>query len=175
MIATLATPSRSRKSDAISESRDDLLAASVPSRSKTINFFIHLQTKQNSTLKTLLSVAGRRWAVESAFQMAKSECGLDHYEVRHWQGWYRHITLSMLALAVLTVLRAGEKKPSPRKVPLSVPEIRHLLVFVLRGGWHSLEHLLDWADWRRRHQFLAQFFHYRRQNSLLFTTQLQLQ
>jgi SRSO17 transposase len=42
--------------------------------------------------------------------MAKSECGLDHYEVRHWQGWYRHITLSMLALAVLTVLRAREKK-----------------------------------------------------------------
>jgi SRSO17 transposase len=42
--------------------------------------------------------------------MAKSECGLDHYEVRHWQGWYRHITLSMVALAVLTVLRAREKK-----------------------------------------------------------------
>ena len=35
---------------------------------------------------------------------------LDHYEVWHWQGWYRHITLSMVALAVLTVLRAREKK-----------------------------------------------------------------
>ena len=55
-------------------------------------------------------MAGQRWAVESAFEMAKGECGLDHYEVRHWQGWYRHITLSMVALAVLTVLRAGEKK-----------------------------------------------------------------
>jgi SRSO17 transposase len=33
--------------------------------------------------------------------MAKGECGLDYYEVRHWQGWYRHMTLSMLALAVL--------------------------------------------------------------------------
>jgi SRSO17 transposase len=42
--------------------------------------------------------------------MAKGECGLDYYEVRHWQGWYRHMTLSMLALAVLTVLRAREKK-----------------------------------------------------------------
>lgn len=73
-------------------------------------FYFTYARKQQSRLKTLVSVAGRRWAIESAFQMAKGECGLDHYEVRHWQGWYRHITLSMLALAVLTVLRAGEKK-----------------------------------------------------------------
>jgi len=73
-------------------------------------FYFTYAPKQKSTLKTLVAVAGRRWAVEIAFQMAKGECGLDHYEVRHWQGWYRHITLAMLALAVLTVLRAGEKK-----------------------------------------------------------------
>ena len=73
--------------------------------------------KKRSTLKILVAVAGRRWAVEIAFQMAKGECGLDHYEVRHWQGWYRHITLSMLALAVLTVLRSGEKKLPPRRFP----------------------------------------------------------
>ena len=73
-------------------------------------FYFTYARKQKSTLKTLVSVAGRRWAVESAFQVAKGECGLDHYEVRHWQGWYRHITLSMLALAVLTVLRSREKK-----------------------------------------------------------------
>ena len=73
-------------------------------------FYFTYARKKQSALPTLVAVAGRRWAVESAFQMAKGECGLDHYEVRHWQGWYRHITLSMLALAVLTVLRAGEKK-----------------------------------------------------------------
>jgi SRSO17 transposase len=73
-------------------------------------FYFTFAPKKKSTLKTLVAIAGRRWAVEIAFQMAKGECGLDHYEVRHWQGWYRHITLSMLALAVLTVLRAREKK-----------------------------------------------------------------
>jgi SRSO17 transposase len=78
-------------------------------------FYFTYAPKQKSTLKTLVAVAGRRWAVEIAFQMAKGECGLDHYEVRHWQGWYRHITLAMLALAVLTVLRAGEKKNLPQK------------------------------------------------------------
>jgi SRSO17 transposase len=73
-------------------------------------FYFTYARKKQSAWKSLVAVAGRRWAVESAFQMAKGECGLDHYEVRHWQGWYRHITLSMLALAVLTVLRAQEKK-----------------------------------------------------------------
>lgn len=130
-------------------------------------FYFTYAPKRKSTLKTLVSVAGQRWAIESAFQIAKGECGLDHYEVRHWQGWYRHITLSMLALAVLAVLRAGEKKTSLRRVPLSVPEIRHLLASVLYSGWHSLEHLLRWSDWRRRHQFLARFFHHRKRNLLL--------
>jgi SRSO17 transposase len=73
-------------------------------------FYFTYARKEKSALKTLVAVAGRRWAVEIAFQMAKGECGLDHYEVRHWHGWYRHITLAMLALAVLTVLRAQEKK-----------------------------------------------------------------
>jgi SRSO17 transposase len=73
-------------------------------------FYFTYAGRKQSRLKTLVAVAGQRWAIESAFQMAKGECGLDHYEVRHWQGWYRHIALSMLALAVLAVLRAGEKK-----------------------------------------------------------------
>ena len=65
---------------------------------------------QRETLQALVRVAGQRWQIEQAFQAAKGECGLDHYEVRHWQGWYRHITLAMLAHAVLVILRArGEK------------------------------------------------------------------
>ena len=55
-------------------------------------------------------VAGRCWQIEQAFQAAKGQCGLDHYEVRSWHGWYRHVTLAMLAYAVLAVLRSrGEK------------------------------------------------------------------
>jgi SRSO17 transposase len=57
-------------------------------------------------LETLITVAGQRWNIEEDFEQAKGEVGLDHYEVRHWIGWYRHITLAMLALAYLTVVRA---------------------------------------------------------------------
>ena len=54
----------------------------------------------------LVRVAGARWAVEEGFQQAKGEAGLDHDQVRRWPGWYRHITLALLAYAFLAVTRA---------------------------------------------------------------------
>ena len=60
----------------------------------------------DTSLATLARVAGRRWAIEECFEAAKQETGLDEYEVRSWHGWYRHVTLSMLALAFLAALRA---------------------------------------------------------------------
>ena len=45
------------------------------------------------------------WQIEERFQQAKTEVGLDHYEVRKWPGWYRHITLALLAHAFLAVTR----------------------------------------------------------------------
>jgi len=56
--------------------------------------------------ETLLAVAGRRWTIEESIEAAKGEVGLDQYEVRRWDGWYRHITLAMLALAYLAVVRS---------------------------------------------------------------------
>jgi SRSO17 transposase len=60
----------------------------------------------DTTLEEMVAVAGKRWAVEECFETAKGECGLDEYEVRSWTGWHRHITLSLLAHAYLTVTRA---------------------------------------------------------------------
>jgi SRSO17 transposase len=55
---------------------------------------------------------GRRWEIEVGFEAATSGCGLDQYQVRRWQGWYRHITLASPAHAVLAALRAQAKKNS---------------------------------------------------------------
>jgi SRSO17 transposase len=60
----------------------------------------------DTTLEQMVAVAGTRWAVEECFESAKGECGLDDYEVRSWTGWHRHVTLSLLAHAYLTVVRA---------------------------------------------------------------------
>jgi SRSO17 transposase len=68
-----------------------------------------------TSLAAMVKVAGTRWAVEECFETAKGEVGLDQYEVRSWPGWYRHITLTLLAHAYLTVVRAQTQVPEPRK------------------------------------------------------------
>ncbi len=59
----------------------------------------------NTTLEDLVRVAGTRWTIEECFEEAKGEVGLDQCEVRKWEGWYRHITLAMLAHVYLAVVR----------------------------------------------------------------------
>ena len=68
----------------------------------------------DTSLVGLVRVAGIRWAIEESFQTAKGEVGLDHYEVRRWPGWYRHMTLALLAHAFLTVTRAQATTASAR-------------------------------------------------------------
>jgi SRSO17 transposase len=60
-------------------------------------------------LRELARIAGVRWAIEETFQTAKNEVGLDHYQVRRYPGWYRHITLAMLAHAFLTITLASTR------------------------------------------------------------------
>jgi SRSO17 transposase len=64
-----------------------------------------------TSLLGLVRVAGARWAIEEGFEQAKGEVGLDHYEVRRWPGWYRHVTLALLAHAFLVVAR-GQAQPT---------------------------------------------------------------
>ena len=74
-------------------------------------------TPKNVTLAELARVAGARWAIEETFQTSKGETGLDHYQVRQYTGWYRHITLSMFAHAFLSVIRS--KKGANIQIPNS--------------------------------------------------------
>ena len=68
-------------------------------------------------LRELVRVAGARWAIEETFQTAKGQVGLDQYQVRRFDSWYRHITLAMLAHAFLTVTtaNAGGKRGQPNR------------------------------------------------------------
>jgi SRSO17 transposase len=60
---------------------------------------------RDTTLEELVRVAGARWTIEECLEAAKGEVGLDHDEVRRWVGWYRHVTLALLAHAYLAVTR----------------------------------------------------------------------
>jgi SRSO17 transposase len=72
--------------------------------------------RAHTTLRELVLIAGTRWTVEESIQCAKGEVGLDHYEVRSWSGWYRHMTLAMWASAFLGVIREETgAKLAPKK------------------------------------------------------------
>jgi SRSO17 transposase len=71
------------------------------------------------TLAEFAAVAGARWGIEDCFAEAKNEAGLDHYQVRRYRAWYRHVTLSMLAHAFLAVTARTARPPSPEPAPAS--------------------------------------------------------
>jgi len=78
-----------------------------------------------TTLQEIVHVIGTRWTVEQCFEVGKDEVGLDKYEVRSWQGWYRHITLCMLAQAFLTVLRAQSTEQEPDQAEQEGKKLTH--------------------------------------------------
>lgn len=83
---------------------------------------------QETTLAEVVEVAGQRWVVEMDFATAKDVVGLDSYEVRSWTGWYRHMTLVLWALALLTQLQgpAGElQKKAPARETSSLAKFKH--------------------------------------------------
>jgi len=77
---------------------------------------------EDTPLLTLAQVAAARWTIETEFETAKGETGLDEYEVRSWAGWHHHITLALLAGAfLLTVQQEWGKKDAPAHASPSQP------------------------------------------------------
>jgi SRSO17 transposase len=92
------------RSDAAPGWRKGLLIRRKIGKPDKFTFYLTL-APEAMTLAALVRIAGMRWTIEACFEAAKGEVGLDHYEVRSWTGWHRHITLAMLAHAYLTIVR----------------------------------------------------------------------
>ena len=75
-----------------------------------LTYHVAFAPQQDVTLKTLVQVAGRHWAIEAGFEATKQECGLDEYEVRSWQAWHRHMTMALPVHAFLIAMRLQAKK-----------------------------------------------------------------
>lgn len=68
-----------------------------------------------TSLEKLVAVEGHRWAIEDSFETAKNEFGLDHNETRSWHGWHRHVSLVMLAFAMMAAIRHHANAATPPK------------------------------------------------------------
>jgi SRSO17 transposase len=91
-----------------------LVRRSIPDPTKVTAYVVYASA--TTPLAQQVQVAGMRWSVEESIQTGKGEVGLDHYEVRSWTGWYRHMTLALWAQAFLSVLRkeTGEVEVLPK-------------------------------------------------------------
>jgi SRSO17 transposase len=72
-----------------------------PDRPEELAYYL-VYAPEGTPLSEMVRVAGARWSIDDLFKLAKGQVGLDQYEVRSWPGWYRHITLALVALAALT-------------------------------------------------------------------------
>lgn len=113
---------------------------------------------------------GKGWHLEEDLEATK-DLGLDQYEVRTFIGWYRHITLVLLAYAFLVGICVQDTsylpatappepaQPSLPLVPLTTSEVRHLLARLI---WPLPSHsrlVQVWSWWRRQHQYWASYYH----------------
>jgi SRSO17 transposase len=80
-----------------------------------------------TSIDKLVRVEGCRWAIEDSFETAKNELGLDHNETRSWHGWHRHVSLVMLAFAMMATIRhrANKVQAQPKRRQ-RIPAIRRL-------------------------------------------------
>ena len=85
-----------------------LFRRSLKNPDETAYYFAH--ARKGASLAELAGAAGLRWTIEECFLRAKDDLGLDHYEVRSWRGWHRHMSLVMAAAAFLARLAADQRR-----------------------------------------------------------------
>lgn len=121
-------------------------------------------------LPLIVQAIGARWHIEEDLQATK-DLGLDQYEVRSYLGWYRHLTLVLLAYAFLVGLCVQDRSAQPPQpeppasaplIPLTPSQAQHLLAHLFWPPPTSAPLLCHWSCWRRSHQDWAGYYHRRR-------------
>ncbi|MDQ2905091.1 MAG: IS701 family transposase [Chloroflexota bacterium] len=126
-------------------------------------------------LATMVQAIGARWHIEEDLHTTKA-LGLDQYEVRSFQGWYRHITLVLLASAFLVSITvqaslmasacSAESPACAPLIPFTPSEVQHLLAHLFFPAPTSAPLICQWSWWRRTHQYWAGYYHRRRREKI---------
>jgi SRSO17 transposase len=112
-----------------------LVRRSITDPTQVAYFAVH--AKADTPIGEIVRVMGLRWGIEDCFETAKSDCGLDHYEVRTWDAWHRHITLSMAALAFLTITDTRTRDLQDPGEPELLPAPPDPAVAPEKGAFHT--------------------------------------
>jgi SRSO17 transposase len=103
-------------------------------------------------LPEFVRISGMRWPIETIFEEAKGEVGLDHYEMRSWLGWHHHMLLVALAHHFLMRLKIRFQEQAPA---LTVYQVRLLLSCVLPAPLFDIQAALDRVRYYQKRNFVA--------------------
>ena len=133
---------------------------------QTLAYFL-VYSPLDTPLPLMVRAIGARWRIEEDLEACKA-LGLDHSEVRSYLGWYRHLTLVLLAHAFLLsiTVHAGLPISPPETCPplisLTTSEARHLLAHLFFAPPSCAPLICQWSLFRRTHQYWAGYYHRRR-------------
>jgi SRSO17 transposase len=106
----------------------------------------------NTPLSEFVRISGMRWPIETIFEEAKGEVGMDHYEMRSWLGWHHHMLLVSLAHHFLVRLRILFQEQAPA---LTIYQVRLLLTAVLPAPVFDIQAALDRVRYYQKRNFVA--------------------
>ena len=106
----------------------------------------------DTPLNEFIRISGMRWPIETIFEEAKGEVGMDHYEMRSWQGWHHHMLLVSLAHHFLVRLRIQLQEQAPA---LTIYQVRILLCSVLPSFISDVQAALDRVRYYQQRNFVA--------------------
>jgi SRSO17 transposase len=107
-------------------------------------------------LSEFVRISGMRWPIETIFEEAKGEVGMDHYEMRSWMGWHHHMLLVSLAHHFLVRLRIQFQEQAPA---LTIYQVRILLCSVLPSFAFDIQAALERVRYYQKCNFAAYLSH----------------
>ena len=113
----------------------------------------------STPLAEFVRISGMRWPIETIFEEAKGEVGMDHYEMRSWLGWHHHMLLVSLAHHFLVRLRIQFQDQAPA---LTIYQVRILLCSVLPSFILDIQAALERVRYYQQRNFIAYQSHRKR-------------
>ena len=136
-------------------------------------YFSNAPTNTPLALREFVRISRMRWPIETIFEEAKGEVGMDHYEMRSWLGWHHHMLLVSLAHHFLVRLRIRFQEQAPA---LTIYQVRFLLCSVLPSLVFDIQSALERARYYQKRNFIAYQSHRKKKLAQieLFTRNLAL-